>query len=509
MIYRKYISRYLIFLLILFFYGNNFCANKDSLNAKTKIVIAKVADKEITLDDFISRSEYTIRPRYCKGNTGIDKKIILNSLIAEKLLAIQSDIQGKLVQNPTFNDLMIGRKEQKMRMLLSYYEGDAKVKLDTNKIKKAFSLAGRSYKIEFFNIRDAELSQKLYKKYSRSGSAFQKIFGNLSDKDSIYIKEIGWASKETKKIHQALFSAKLKKNQMFGPINIDDSTNIFIKIDGWDDKVVITEKDVAERWNDVEEKLALDKADSIYDKFVLGVMSNKKLSFNPDVFKKVAKLLAPFYLNPKKEAESEFLNLEYNRGIETSDNHKLGDSFDEIKNEALFTVDGKIWTVSDFEKMVNTHPLVLRKSDFKNKFAKRLRNAIADLVRDKYLTDIAYKRGYNNNEIVKHYEQTWSDASIAFFQKLEYLQQVDVKEKKEMEIIENYLNPIIEPMLKKYSDQIEINVEEFNKINLTRIDMFTTQEQVPYPVYVPAFPQLTDYNKLDYGKKMDASAVQK
>ncbi|HMA62525.1 MAG TPA: hypothetical protein VKP78_07735, partial [bacterium] len=50
-------------------------------------VLAKVGDRFITVDEFIKRAEYTIRPPYCKNDYGMSKKIILNSLIAEKLLA--------------------------------------------------------------------------------------------------------------------------------------------------------------------------------------------------------------------------------------------------------------------------------------------------------------------------------------------------------------------------------------------------------------------------------------
>jgi len=228
-----------------------------------------------------------------------------------------------------------------------------------------------------------------------------------------------------------------------------------------------------------------------------------------EIFNKVAKLLSPDYINQKKKAEDEFMSLEYNKNVESLNNSKTGDSYNEIKDESLFTIDNKVWTVSDFYNEMEKHPIVLRKSDFKNKFVEKLRDAIADLIRDKFLTDIAYNRGYNNNELVQHYEQTWSDASIAFFQKSEYLKQFDIKGKSEKEVIEKYMNPFIEQLLKKYSDQIEINVEEYEKIKLTTIDMFTTQEQVPYPIYVPPFPQLTSYNKLDFGRKMNKSTTQK
>ena len=49
-------------------------------------ILVEINDRVITKNDFIIRSEYTIRPSYCKSNNQIHKKIILNSLIAEKLL---------------------------------------------------------------------------------------------------------------------------------------------------------------------------------------------------------------------------------------------------------------------------------------------------------------------------------------------------------------------------------------------------------------------------------------
>jgi hypothetical protein len=55
----------------------------------------------------------------------------------------------------------------------------------------------------------------------------------------------------------------------------------------------------------------------------------------------------------------------------------------------------------------------------------------------------------------------------------------------------------------KYSDQIEVDVETFNDIRLTRIDMFVTQENVPFPIMVPSFPLLTTDHMLDYGNRME------
>jgi hypothetical protein len=63
------------------------CVNKTPEQSAEKI-IARIGDKTISMDEFVSRAEMTIRPEYCRGEKDIHKRIILNSLIAEKLLAL-------------------------------------------------------------------------------------------------------------------------------------------------------------------------------------------------------------------------------------------------------------------------------------------------------------------------------------------------------------------------------------------------------------------------------------
>lgn len=53
-------------------------------------ILAKVGDKTISVNEFIRRAEYTPRPAYCRGENYIHRKIILNSLVAEKLLALEA-----------------------------------------------------------------------------------------------------------------------------------------------------------------------------------------------------------------------------------------------------------------------------------------------------------------------------------------------------------------------------------------------------------------------------------
>ena len=96
------------------------CSNKNISNPGLD-VLAQVGNKIITKQDFIRRAEYTIRPDYCRQSNYIHKKIILNSLIAEKLTSIEmEDKDDVLLKSQNFHYYLQGRREQAMRKLYYY-----------------------------------------------------------------------------------------------------------------------------------------------------------------------------------------------------------------------------------------------------------------------------------------------------------------------------------------------------------------------------------------------------
>ena len=78
----------------------------------------------------------------------------------------------------------------------------------------------------------------------------------------------------------------------------------------------------------------------------------------------------------------------------------------------------------------------------------------------------------------------------------------DLTGKSQMTIVNDLLTPYTRELYKKYHDQVKIDTEAFENTALTSIDMFVIQRNVPYPVTVPSFPQLTVHDRLDYGQKM-------
>ena len=55
----------------------------------------------------------------------------------------------------------------------------------------------------------------------------------------------------------------------------------------------------------------------------------------------------------------------------------------------------------------------------KNEFAEQFKLAIVDMIRDKYITQDAYKKGYDKANIVNRNFQMWKDNLLALYQKEE------------------------------------------------------------------------------------------
>ena len=118
----RYSTRIIFFTLLLLYTCSKEVndISRSPIEIPENNIIAKIGDKIITVDEFIKRSEYTVRPAYCRGDNIIHKKIILNSLIGEKLLSLEAmDIS----LSPHLMKYLKGRKQQAMMELLSYEKG--------------------------------------------------------------------------------------------------------------------------------------------------------------------------------------------------------------------------------------------------------------------------------------------------------------------------------------------------------------------------------------------------
>jgi len=469
-------------------------------------ILARINDRTITVQEFIQRSEYTLRPQYCRDNNNVHKKIVLNSLIGEKLLALEAGDDNELVRNTDFQAYIEGRKEQAMRQVHYFKEVYKNVKLDTAELNKEIKIAGREYNVSYFTVKDKELAAQIDRDLRDNNFSFDEIYQSLSGESTIPERTVNWNDPEKQLLHDSLFKKQPRKGQHIGPLNIDETHHMFLQVNGWVDRKVITEQSIMDRRQQVIEKLTNDKAWANYKIYVADIMQNKRMQFYPKTFKKLIELAAPIYLESEKVKKQMFNNSFWQNSESEDIFSKLPENLDAINHQTLFSIDGIVWTIERFRANMKRHPLIFRKEGVKNKnFAERFKLAIVDLVRDHYITQDAYNKNYDESPVVQRQVEIWRDHLLALYQKYRILETRNISEKDPISIVNSYLTPYVDSLQIKYQENIGINVREFEKIKLTRIDMIALQPDQPFPVVVPSFPLITSSNRLDYGNDISNS----
>ena len=138
-----------ICILIFIFFICSCTKNQEIEDDFKDSILVQIGNHIILKDELIQRSEYVIRPNYCSKNNNIHKQIILNSLIAEKLLAIEGK---EAFNNVPINNYLKGLKEQSMREKLFFSKTKLLEKIDKSELNKFRKTADRIYNLSFINL---------------------------------------------------------------------------------------------------------------------------------------------------------------------------------------------------------------------------------------------------------------------------------------------------------------------------------------------------------------------
>ncbi|MCR4439588.1 MAG: hypothetical protein QHJ34_13685 [bacterium] len=479
------------------------CHKQPELPAE--VPLARVGERVITVDEFLRRAEYTPRPPYCRGDSYVHRKIVLNTLIAEKLLAMEAGAENELANNAQFRAYLRGRQEQAMRQWLFYRDFYAQIRLKRKDVAPRFQASTRTYRVAYYTFSGDSLAQLLREHFS-AGRSFAAGFPLVGGVGLIPEREVAWSRAEHEAIKRALFSKPFVQGDVVGPVRIDDTLYTVMQVQGWKQALLLSDTQMRQQWSDVEEAVRQERAEQAYLQFVQKAMRGKKMVLVEDTFYRLAATLAPLFLASPQEKRQAFNRGFWQQGDEELVVDRLGDDIAQLRTMPLLRIDGTTWTVADLEKELDAHPLVFRTRHIKKgEFPAQLRLAIADLIRDKYIAQEAYKRGYDRALPVQRNVQMWQDHILALYQRNLFLrargQEGDLS-RVDVAVIEQHLNPYVRELQKKYSDQIEIDTDRFERLKLTRLDMLVLQRGAPYPVLVPMFPLLTTVHPLDYGHKM-------
>ncbi|MBN1542317.1 hypothetical protein JW992_09245 [candidate division KSB1 bacterium] len=476
-------------------------------NVPQEKILVRIGDRVITTDDFKRRAEYTVRPPYCNGDNYIHRKIVLNSLIAEKLFALETQNDNELLNNAQFHDYLQGRQEQSMRQWLFYKDFYDRVELEPADIQEMVKISGRQYSIDYVSIKDNAIAQKV-RSYLENDVSFDDLFASI---EQIPRRKVTWESQENSQIHNALYSGLLEKGKVVGPLKIEENDHIVMRIAGYSDVLDLTDFDVQNRIRDIKERMKMDRAIDEYSRFVQRLMKGKRIDFNPETFTKLVTIIAPLYQTQSDQQENAFKQQVWDDKVEGDRMITVADDIDEIDDEPLLKIGNEVWTVARFINELNIHPLVFRKKQMKkSEFSEQFKYAIADMIRDKHIADAARKKGYEKSVAVVMNVNMWKDYLLGLYNRNQILSEknkLDTFQDDYLTIIEQDLDPYVRRLRQKYADRIQINTDLFEQIQLSRIDMLAVQSSVPFPIMVPNFPLMTMHNKLDYGRKMQSEGT--
>ncbi len=478
------------------------CSNTE--NITREIILAKVGDKTISVNEFIRRAEYTTRPAWCGSDNYIHRKVVLNALIAEKMLALEAGESAALLENPDVKHYLKGRREQAMRQVHFNETALKKIEPDSSELQIAYLNGERTYNLSIIPLNE-ELALRIgtdLKNGRTTFSALQEEYEAATKKEN-KIQEFSFNTPFNDEVFKVLFLTEVRDGQIIGPLKTGEGSFALIRVNGWIRRMAMGGEKAALSKSDIREKIIQVRARDKYSVWLRNIMAEKNMEFNPTVFEELVNIVGPDYFKTKEEREKAFNTKFWKAGDGKVYLNNGQGRLEKILDQPLLTIDGKVWTVRHFEQEVKIHPLVFRNRRMpKKEFSAEFRLAVADLIRDKYITGDAYKKGYDKHPLVTRNENMWRDNLLALYQRKKVIKGMKTGKASGYSLVKSYLDPLMSTIREKYRDQIFINTDAFEKIKLTSVNMFVVQQNLPFPVPVPEFPQLTAHNKLDYGQKM-------
>jgi hypothetical protein len=178
---------------------------------------------------------------------------------------------------------------------------------------------------------------------------------------------------------------------------------------------------------------------------------------------------------------------------------------DSMVDLPFFTAAGKKWSVGDFKTALAVHPLVYRNNKFnRREFPRQFQLAVVDMVCDSYLTKEAADRSLEKDPAVVREVSMWKDANLALYYYQDYLKRRPVFDSTVTDTTK-FMNAIADALIDSlkqcYDGRIQINMDELNKIKLNRTPFSAYEANVPYPMAVPSFPNITNQSKVEFNKK--------
>jgi|SaaInlStandDraft_4_1057021.scaffolds.fasta_scaffold12242_1 hypothetical protein len=469
-------------------------------------VLVKIGEMTITPNEFISRAEFTPRPAYCRGSSYIHKKIVLNSLIAEKLFALEAGENNNFIKRKNIQAYIKGRREQAMREIQFNEEAYDTVELDSTLLLKILNNSWRTYSISYANFPELSLANSFIDAIPYLDTLKSDIENVL---DLMAKRSVAWDETEHDSILETLYAGNITTGEALGPVKTDQENYLVLYVNGWSETPLVSDQEFKRRWEDIAENYRRQISQKNIREIENNLMRGKSIVFEQSTFHQFIKALAPKYIDSNDKSSMQLKAIYHPEKTPEHLDSAINDDLTVLKDQILFTLNDQSWTVQMLENLLKTHPLVFRKDKIqRQEFGEQLKFAIIDAMTDFYLTQKAYDSHYENHPYVVGTENLWKDHINALYEKDKILKN-HMKDSSQkinyVQLVEQYLNPVVDSLQNAYSDIIEIDMDLFEDISLSRIDMLALKDYLPYPVTTPSFPLLTNDHILDYGTRTNTA----
>lgn len=490
-------------ILFIFFLYTGYAQNsifEHDANSKIKNeIVAEVGPLKITVEEFIYNYEFG--PAFPKRQNN-SKQMHLNYMINEKLLALDGYEKGFMERE--FAKGMFSEIESDLiTEELFKKEILPKIEINDNEIEKVIDKKISDYEIRWLYAPDLESVQNCLRQL-KNGISFDTIF-YAQINDSVFMDD--------RQMKSSLYNIYLKNpifaqiidtlsvGKISAPIQNEDGWYI-IKIDNIWKNLITNESEFKKLKSESIEAITKSKMDILSDQFVKGLFEHENPTIKRDAFNVLRSYLGKFILPSERYSEWEL-----DKKLEVSLSNlglKKGEKYTGL---TLVTSENSKISLEEFIIWYRNREQYIKL--FKNDlvvFSKSLENLIWLMIRDKILTNQAYRNGYEKDEWVQRQTRWWSDKisysvyrnelANSIILSSEEIHLLNEKNKSQSEVISQELSKKIftkvMELKKKYT--ISINNDVLDKIVVSSendkkaIDMYIVNRGNLIPR--PAFPSI-------------------
>lgn len=474
---------YLIVFAIFYFSFNLLTFSQTNFKDQ---ILAVVASDTIFVKDFLYRCEYNIRPPYCSDKTIIDKKIILNSLIAELLFAFEWKSKYDIQKDQYYSYKLQGIKEQLMREKLINDEIYMKIEIDKNEIEQEYINSKKIVHTEAVFIPESYNPKIIYDS-TLSGMNFDELkskFPGVSEKIS---KDVKWGNIDDVAQNE-IFNQIVKKGSIIKPIKTEGGYRL-IKVTGWSEEIELSPQNVNQQKETIKDKLKDFYLQKNYRQYAKNIMKGKRIDFNKKGWEIFSKIFKHIYIDDS-------LKLSNNEAKEYSE------LLNENTEKPFLKIDDEIWNIGRIVSEIKKHPLEFNDEKInEDNFRNKIQSGIAGLITDYFLTKTATQKGFDKSNIIIRETKKWQTYFEFTNERSRILKENNFRCEITIDFARAFneiLNPIFDSLKIKYDNQIKINNEVLEKLDITNIPMSAYKNKGPYKSITSPFPLITNSHKINY-----------